>query len=229
MALNIAIDGPSGAGKSTTARALAEKLGFLYIDTGALYRSIGFYCIKANVSDLSSAEQVSARLKDIHIELKFINGQQRVYLNGSDVSDFIRTPEVSMAASAVSAIPEVRAFLLDLQRNIAKKNNIIMDGRDIGTVILPNAQVKFFLSASLQSRARRRMAELAERGIDAKFETVFSEMKERDENDSSRAIAPLKAADDAIMVDNSDLSLEETVCAMKRIIEERTKECFTDS
>ncbi len=208
MPLNIAIDGPSGAGKSTAAKLLSKNLGFLYIDTGALYRTVGLYCLRAGVSDLRCGKQVAPKLEEIQIELKFIDGAQRVLLNGEDVSDQIRTPEVSMAASDVSSIPCVREFLLELQRSIARENNVIMDGRDIGTVILPDAQVKFFLSASIEARARRRTKELKERGVD-----------------SSRAIAPLKAAEDALLIDNSALSLEETVALMERLIKERVDTC----
>ena len=225
MPLNIAIDGPSGAGKSTAAKLLSKNLGFLYIDTGALYRTVGLYCLRAGVSDLRCGKQVAPKLEEIQIELKFIDGAQRVLLNGEDASDQIRTPEVSMAASDVSSIPCVREFLLELQRSIARENNVIMDGRDIGTVILPDAQVKFFLSASIEARARRRTKELKERGVDAAYDTVLAEMEERDKNDSSRAIAPLKAAEDAVLIDNSALSLEEAVALMERLIKERVDTC----
>lgn len=227
MPLNIAIDGPSGAGKSTAAKLLSKKLGFLYIDTGALYRAIGLYCLRSGVKNLRCGELVEPKLKEIRIELKFIDGVQRVLLNGEDVSDQIRTPAVSMAASDVSPIPNVRAFLLELQRGIARENHVIMDGRDIGTVILPHAQVKFFLSASIEARACRRTKELKERGVPAEYETVLAEMAQRDKNDSSREIAPLKAAADAVLIDNSELSLEETVARMERLIKERAGNCFT--
>lgn len=221
MSINIAIDGPSGAGKSSAAKALAKKLGYLYIDTGALYRAIGLFCIRKGVANMRDAAQVAPLLADIDVSLRFVEGEQRVYLNGEDVSGLIRTQPVAQAASDVSAHPPVRTFLLDLQRKMAAENNVLMDGRDIGTVILPDADVKFFLTADARARAKRRTLELQAKGIAADFDTVLREIEQRDANDSSRATAPLKAAEDAILVDNSEMDQEQTVAYMCRIIEER--------
>ena len=221
MPVNIAIDGPSGAGKSSAAKALAKKLGYLYIDTGALYRAIGLYAIRQNVPDLKNADLVAPLLADIDVRLGFVKGEQRVYLNGEDVSGLIRTQPVAQAASDVSAHPVVRTFLLDLQRKMAAQHNVLMDGRDIGTVILPQAQVKIFLTANAEARARRRTLELQAKGIAADYATVLREIKQRDANDSSRATAPLKAADDAVLVDNSDMDEIQTVEYMCRIIKEK--------
>ena len=211
--INIAIDGPAGAGKSTVAKAVAKKLGFIYVDTGALYRSIGVNALRHSVAT-DDSEAVVSLLPETNVELKYIDGNQRVFLNGEDVSEEIRLPEASMAASNVSAIPEVRAFLLDLQRDMAKKNNVVMDGRDIGTVILPDAQYKFFLTATAEVRAERRYKELQEKGITVDFNELLEEIKQRDYNDSHRATAPLKQADDAVYVDSSDLTLEEAISAI---------------
>lgn len=218
--INIAIDGPAGAGKSTVAKGVAKKLGFIYVDTGALYRAIGVYVLR-NGKDTKNAEEVEKLLKDIKIELKFIDGVQKVLLCGEDVSEAIRTPEASMAASNVSAIPCVRAFLLDLQRNIAEKNNCIMDGRDIGTVVLPNAQIKIFMTADVEERASRRFKELKEKGIDDSFECVLKEMKERDYQDSHRAIAPLKPAEDSVVFDSTGYTLEKSIEELSALIGER--------
>ncbi|NMP37908.1 MAG: (d)CMP kinase [Clostridiales bacterium] len=220
MSINIAIDGPAGAGKSTIARRAAKELGFIYVDTGALYRTVGVGAMRKN-ADTKSASQVAPLLDEMKIELKFVDGEQVVLLNGEDVRVAIRTPEASMAASDVSAIPEVRAFLFELQRSIARENNCIMDGRDIGTVVLPEAQIKIFLTASAEERARRRYKELCEKGIESDYETVLKEMIQRDYNDSHRAIAPLKAADDAIIVDTSDINLEQSIEKLTGIIKER--------
>ncbi len=211
--INIAIDGPAGAGKSTVAKAVAKKLGFIYVDTGALYRSIGVNALKNKIKP-TDKEKVIALLSDTKVDLKYIDGTQRVFLNGEDVSEEIRLPEASMAASNVSSIPEVRAFLLDLQRDMAKNNNVVMDGRDIGTVILPDAQYKFFLTASAQVRADRRFKELKEKGIDVDFDSLLEEIIQRDYNDSHRETAPLKQADDAILIDSSFLTLEESINAI---------------
>ncbi len=214
MSINVAIDGPAGAGKSTLARAAAKELGFIYVDTGALYRSVAYYAIKNN-TDPHDSENVVPLLKNIRPELKYIGGEQHVFLNGKDVSGFIRTPEVSMGASAVSAIPAVRAFLFDLQKNIAAENNIIMDGRDIGTVVLPNADVKIYLTASAEVRADRRYKELAEKGMSPVYDEVLEDIKQRDYNDMHRDIAPLKQADDAVLLDTSSDSPER---ALERLI-----------
>lgn len=208
--INVAIDGPAGAGKSTVAKAAAKKLGFIYVDTGALYRTVGVNALRKGI-DPKDAEKVKTTLDDIDVSLGFVDGSQHVFLNGEDVSEEIRLPASSMAASAVSAIPEVREFLLSLQRDIAKKNNCLMDGRDIGTVILPDAQYKFFFTASAEIRADRRCKELKEKGIPADYETVLAEIKERDYNDSHRETAPLKQADDAVLIDSSYMTIEEAV------------------
>lgn len=218
----IAIDGPSGAGKSTLARMTAKEFGFIYVDTGALYRTVGLHTIRQGV-DTKDAEGVAALLPEIHIEMRYDDrGVQRMLLNGEDVSDLIRTPEVSMAASDVSAIPAVRAFLLDTQRDMAKRHNVIMDGRDIGTVVLPEAQIKIFLTASPAERARRRCRELREKGIETDFDTVLRDIEQRDRNDSSRKIAPLRPAPDAVMCDTTDHDLEASFALIRDIIRERT-------
>ncbi len=220
--INIAIDGPSGAGKSTLAKMIAKKLGYIYVDTGALYRSVGLYMFDNGIDPKDKGAVISA-LSDIKIELRFENGEQKVYLNGVDVKDRIRLPEMSMYASHTSAIPEVRAFLLDIQKDMAKKNNVIMDGRDIGTVILPDAQVKIFLVASSETRAKRRYRELVEKGIETTYEEVLSDIIKRDENDSTRAVAPAVAAPDAVLLDSSDMNVDEALDAAIKIIEEKIK------
>lgn len=220
--MKIAIDGPGGAGKSTVSKAVAARLGIVYVDTGALYRTIGYYVRSVNANPKSQQEVVPL-LKNISIEVKYLEGTQRVFLNGEDLGDRIRTPEMSMYASAVSAIPEVRAFLLDTQRDIAKKNSVIMDGRDIGTVILPDAEVKIYLTASPECRAKRRYDELIAKGqTNVRYEDVLREMNERDTQDSTRAVAPATAAKDAILLDNSDLDLEGTVNRILEIVAEKT-------
>ena len=208
--MKIALDGPSGAGKSTVAKAVAKRLGIVYVDTGALYRSIGLYVLRAGVSK-DDKERVISMLSEIKLDLVFQNNTQSVILNGEDVSSLIRTGEIAMYASAVSAIPEVRTFLLETQRKIARENSVIMDGRDIGTVILPDADLKVFLTASPECRARRRYDELIAKGQQVRFEDVLDEMNERDKNDSTRATAPAVAAADAITFDNTGMGLEETV------------------
>lgn len=218
--INVAIDGPAGAGKSTVARAAAKQLGYIYVDTGALYRAIGVYALRNNIKP-NDAEKVADALKDITVELKFIDSVQHVFLNGDDVSEEIRLPEASMAASNVSAIPAVRAFLFDLQRDIAKKNDIIMDGRDIGTVVLPDAQVKIFLTADDEERAMRRFKELQEKGSTVTFKEVLDDLRQRDYNDSHREIAPLKPAEDSVIVNTTGLSLEGSVDAVLNAIKEK--------
>ena len=216
--INVAIDGPAGAGKSTVARAAAQKLGYIYVDTGALYRAVGVYCLRNSIVT-TDVDGVGAILKDITVELKFIDGVQHVFLNGDDVSTEIRLPEASMAASNVSAIPSVRAFLFDLQRDIAAKNNCLMDGRDIGTVVLPNAQVKIFLTADPEERAMRRYKELIEKGSNVTFEEVLEDLKVRDYNDSHREIAPLKPADDSVIVNTTGMTLEESINTIVETVE----------
>ena len=219
--LKIAIDGPGGAGKSTLAKALAAKLGIVYVDTGALYRTIGYYVRSQNV-DPKDAAAVTALLSEINVELKYENGVQSVYLNGENLGDRIRTPEMSMYASAVSAIPAVRAFLLDTQRDMARKHSVIMDGRDIGTVILPDADVKIFLTASDECRAQRRYDELKAKGIDANYEDVLADLIARDHADSTREIAPAVAAPDAVVFDNSWMTPEESIERLCALILEKT-------
>lgn len=218
--LAIAIDGPSGAGKSTIARLLAADLRFIYVDTGALYRAVGYTMLQEGI-DPADAAVVEERLPELQVELRYVDGVQRVFVNDQDVSDCIRTPEVSMAASEVSALPAVRQFLLQLQRDLAASSNVIMDGRDIGTVVLPDAGLKIFLTASPEERARRRYLELQEKGVDTTLEAVLEDMRQRDHNDSNRAAAPLKAAEDAVMVDTTGCSLEEAVERMKKLAKER--------
>ena len=220
--IQIAIDGPGGAGKSTVAKAVAAKLGIVYVDTGALYRTIGYYVRQKNIAP-DSREGVAACLPEISINIVYQDGAQHVYLNGEDLGDKIRTPEMSMYASAVSAIPEVRAFLLDTQRDIAKKNSVIMDGRDIGTVILPEADVKIFLTASEECRAQRRYKELIARGQNVTLEDVLAEMNQRDTQDSTRECAPTAAADDAILLDNTGMTFEETIDAIVRLAKKTQK------
>lgn len=219
--INIAIDGPAGAGKSTIARSLAAKLGYIYVDTGALYRAVGVNAMRAGM-DTKNAEQVTSILDETKVSLRFVDGEQRVFLGDEDVSLAIRTPEASMAASNVSAIPAVREFLFDLQRNIAKENDCLMDGRDIGTVVLPDAQVKIFLTASAEVRAKRRYDELLAKGMKAEYNEVLEEMIQRDYQDSHRAIAPLKQADDAVLVDTSEMNLEQVIETLENIVKEKT-------
>lgn len=219
--IQIAIDGPSGAGKSTMAKLLAGQLGFVYVDTGAMYRAVGLYAQRAGIP----AEQIEAllpQLGQVHVELRYVEGSQRVLLNGEDVSEPIRTEESSRYASAVSALPEVRRFLLDLQRQLAERSNVIMDGRDIGTVILPQAQVKIFLTASPEERARRRFLEQQQKGEPVTYEQVYRQQLERDRRDSQRAVAPLRPAEDAVILDATAYSLEQTLERMKEIIREKT-------
>lgn len=217
----VAIDGPVGAGKSSIARAAAQRLGFIYCDTGALYRSVGLYCHRNGV-DLKSADAIAAQLDKIKLEIRLVDGTQRVLLNGEDISEEIRLPEISMAASAVASVPAVRAALLDLQRNTAAKSSVIMDGRDIGTVVLPNADVKIFLTAAPEIRAKRRFDELVAKGEDVKFEDVLRELNERDYADSHRETAPLKQAEDAVLADTSDLDFEQSVELICGIIRGKT-------
>ncbi len=218
--INVAIDGPAGAGKSTIAKAAAKKLGYIYVDTGALYRAVGVYSLRNGV-DTTDGGAVAKTLPSVSVELKFQDGVQHVYLNGEDVSEEIRTPQASMAASHVSAVPAVRQFLFDLQRDIAAKNNCIMDGRDIGTVVLPHAQVKIFLTASPEARAKRRFIELQAKGAKDTFEQVLADLKQRDYNDSHREVAPLKPADDSVLVDTTALTLEASVEKVIEVIKEK--------
>lgn len=217
--INVAIDGPAGAGKSTIAKAAAKELGFIYVDTGALYRTVALSAVRKGVID--NKQGIIDMLDSIDVKLGFDeNGVQCVYLNGEDVSSLIRTPEISMGASTVSAIPQVREFLLDLQRNIARENNVIMDGRDIATVVLPNAKPKIFLFATPECRAERRYKEFIEKGENVTYEEVLADVNQRDYQDSHREIAPLKPSDDSIMADTSGNTLEESVDMIINIIKE---------
>ena len=217
--INVAIDGPAGAGKSTIAKAAAKELGFIYVDTGALYRAVAYNAVKTGA--IEDEKKIINMLDSTKVELKYVNGVQAVYLNGEDVSAFIRTPEISMGASKVSAIPQVRAFLLNLQREIASTNNVIMDGRDIATVVLPNADVKIFLFASPECRAERRYKELIEKGESVSFDDVLKDVNQRDYQDSHREIAPLKPSDDSIMADTSELTLQESIDLIVNTIKEK--------
>lgn len=217
----IAIDGPAGAGKSTIARKVAAELSIIYVDTGAMYRAIGAYAIRKGV-DTKDAESVAALLPEISLELSYSEEQgQRIFLNGEDVSTEIRLPEMGMAASNVSAIPDVRAFLLEQQCSMAKRQSVIMDGRDIGTVVLPDAEVKIFLTASPEERARRRWKEFSEKGLPDTYEEILADVIRRDEQDMNRPIAPLKQADDAVLLDSTELNFAQTVEKVKEIIKER--------
>ena len=217
--INVAIDGPAGAGKSTIAKAAAKELGFIYVDTGALYRAVAYNAVKTGAID--DEQKIINMLDSTKVELKYVNGVQAVYLNGENVSAFIRTPEISMGASKVSAIPQVRVFLLNLQREIASTNNVIMDGRDIATVVLPNADVKIFLFASPECRAERRYKELIEKGESVSFDDVLKDVNQRDYQDSHREIAPLKPSDDSIMADTSELTLQESIDLIVNTIKEK--------
>lgn len=216
--INIAIDGPSGAGKSSLASFIADKLSLIHVDTGALYRAVGLYVIRNKV-DPSDVDNVVSLLSGLKIDTVYDElRKQHVFINGEEVGDELRTEEVSMAASVASSIPEIREFLLDLQRNIAMRENIIMDGRDVGTVVLPKADIKFFLFATPEKRAMRRLAEYKLKGINVSYEKVFSDISERDKNDSLREISPLRQAEDAIAVDNSEMTEEETRDYILKII-----------
>ena len=219
MSVNIAIDGPSGAGKSTLARRLAAKLGFIYVDTGALYRAIALSMLRRNAE---TEEQIIGSLKELDVTLRYEVGEQHVFANGEDVSGLIRTPEVTMAASRVSAIPAVRKYLFDLQQDLAKTHSVVMDGRDIGTVVLPNADVKIYLTASAEKRAMRRFLEMQEKHIVGQtYEEVLADVIRRDEQDMNREIAPLKQAEDAVLVDTSDLDLDESEKLLLKVCKEK--------
>ena len=220
----IAIDGPAGAGKSTLARQLAAALGFRYVDTGAIYRTVAYHMALMGIGP-KDTDGVTRLLDDVNLDIRYDEaGVQHMILNGADVTDEIRTPEIAYYASRVSAVPEVREFLLNTQRDMAKNGNILMDGRDIGTVILPDAPVKIFLTASAESRAERRYKELAEKGQQVTMESVLHDINERDRQDMNRAIAPLRQAEDAVLLDTSALTLEESIASVLRIIREKTEE-----
>ena len=213
----VAIDGPAGAGKSTIAKRLAKDLGFIYVDTGALYRAIGLHTLRKGV-DIHDTEGVIGLLPEITVDIQYVGAEQHVFLNGEDVNGLIRTEPVSMAASAVSAIPEVRTFLLETQRRLAREYSVVMDGRYIGTVILPDAECKIFLTASPEVRARRRYDELVAKGVKAVYEDVLADLKRRDWDDSHRETAPLKLAEDGIEVDTSGLELEQAIAMVKEVV-----------
>lgn len=216
--INVAVDGPAGAGKSTIARECAKRLSFIYADTGALYRAVALHALQSG-ADCKQSAQVIPLLDGLEISLKFVDGEQRVFLCGEDVSENIRTPEVSMGASEVSAIPEVRNFLFDMQKQLAREYSVIMDGRDIGTVVLPDADLKIFLTASPEERARRRYADLAEKPGHPSYDEVLADIIARDYNDSHRAVSPLKQAEDAVLLDTSDMTLEQSVQCVIEMIE----------
>ena len=218
--VSVAIDGPAGAGKSTLARRLAAELGYIYVDTGAMFRTIGLYALRAG-KDPKDNEAGNALLPEISLKFAFIGGEQHIYLNGEDVSTAIRTEEVGMAASAVGATPEVRAFLLGMQRDMAKTQDVLMDGRDIGTVVLPDATVKIFLTASPEARATRRWKEYQQKGVEVSYEEVLADVRQRDYQDTHRAAAPLRQADDAQLLDTSEMNFEQSLEAMKKMIVEK--------
>lgn len=218
--ISVAIDGPAGAGKSSISKKLAEMLGYVYVDTGAIYRSIAYEAIKFGYDIKIDAENITELTNECNIDIKYINSSQHIFVNGSDVTSCIRTPEVSKAASDVSAIPGVRSALLSIQRSIADNNNVIMDGRDIGTVVLPYATVKIFLTASIEKRAERRYKELLEKGVKCNFEDIKSDIAYRDQQDSTRSVAPLKPAEDSIVFDNSEYDFEQSVDCLYKIIKE---------
>lgn len=220
--ISIAIDGPAGAGKSTLSRKTAENLGFIYVDTGALYRTVGLKFSRKG-ADTALECDIEGILAETTVDIRFVDGEQRVFLDGEDVSDEIRTPKASMMASAVSAKPPVRAFLLEMQRKLARENNVVMDGRDIGTVVLPDATVKIYLTASAEARAERRYKELLEKGTTVTFKEVYDDMVQRDYNDMNREIAPLKQADDAIVADTTECNLDESLALLLKIVKENTK------
>lgn len=221
--LSIAIDGPSGAGKSSLAKRCAKEFGFIYVDTGAIYRTVGLAALRADI-DRKNEEAVVAILPELDIKMGYDeSGLQRMYLNGEDVSEAIRMPEISICASDVSAHARVRLFLLEMQRKLARENNVIMDGRDIGTVVLPEADLKIFLTAKAEARAHRRLLELKNKGVDASFEDVLKDIIYRDEQDSSRAAAPLKAAEDSVCVDTSEIDFEQSFELLSSIIVEKLK------
>ena len=218
--VSIAIDGPSGAGKSTLARRLAAQHGWLYVDTGAMYRTIGLFAVRAG-ADMKSEQAVAALLPRLSLGLRYVDGEQHMFLNGEDVSGLIRTEQVSMAASQVSAHPAVRAYLLETQRVFAREHSVVMDGRDIGTVVLPDASVKIFLTASAEERAQRRYNELAARGAQVEYEEVLADVRRRDANDTNRAAAPLRAAADAVTVDTTGLTFEESFALLSETVQQR--------
>ena len=220
--ISVAIDGPAGAGKSTLARRLAAEFGYIYVDTGAMFRAVGLYALRAGKDPKDSAA-VNVLLPEITLRLASIEGEQHIYLNGEDVSTAIRAEEIGMAASAVAAHPAVRSFLLDTQRGLAESQNILMDGRDIGTVVLPNATVKIFLTATPEARAERRYKELLMKGEKHDYQNVLADVRARDYQDTHRAAAPLRQAEDAVLVDTSELNFDQSFEALKKVIQDRAK------
>ena len=219
--ISVAIDGPAGAGKSSISKELAKKLNFVYVDTGAIYRALAYTALKNNMDTKLDVEKISDLVIKTKIDLKYVDGVQHIFVDNSDVTDFIRTPEVSKGASDVSAIPKVREALLSIQRNIAHQNNVLMDGRDIGTVVLPDATIKIFLTASIEERAKRRYKEMLEKGIECNFDDIKTDIAYRDDQDSNRAVAPLKPAVDSVIFDNSDYNFEESVNYLYNLIKEK--------
>ncbi|MCQ2536072.1 MAG: (d)CMP kinase [Lachnospiraceae bacterium] len=220
MGFNVAIDGPAGAGKSTIAKRVAKENNFIYVDTGAMYRAIGLFIVRQGI-DIHDKEAVEKAAPDAKVSLTYENGEQVVVLNGENVNGLIRTEEVSQAASVTSAYPVVRELLFEMQQTLAKENDVVMDGRDIGTVVLPNAQAKIYLTASVEERARRRFEEYKNKGMDVDIEELKKEIAQRDHQDMTREIAPLKQADDAVLVDSSDMNIDEVTKAIMDIIKER--------
>lgn len=222
--INVAIDGPSGAGKSSISKTVAKELGYIYIDTGAMYRTLAYKALKLGLDINGATDSIEKMLSDTVVDIRHCDDGQHMFADGEDVTAYIRTPEVSMGASDIAKIPFVRQWLLELQRNFARSNDCIMDGRDIGTVVLPDAKVKIFLTASPEARAERRLAELREKSSDITFEQVLEDMKKRDANDASRSCAPLKQAEDAVLVDTSNLDFAQSVDAVKDVIKQKTEE-----
>lgn len=218
--ISVAIDGPAGAGKSSISKELAKRLNYIYVDTGAIYRSLAYTALRLGYDVKNDKDKISVLASSCKIELKYIDGVQHIFVDNNDVSDYIRTPEVSKSASDVSAIPEVRAALLSIQRNIASNNNVLMDGRDIGTVVLPDATIKIFLTASIEERAKRRYKELKEKGVECNFDDIKSDIAYRDEQDSNRPVAPLKPAKDSVIFDNSNYDFEKSVEYLYKLIKE---------
>ena len=219
--ISVAIDGPAGAGKSSISKELAKKLNFVYVDTGAIYRALAYTALKNNMDTKLDVEKISDLVIKTKIDLKYVDGVQHIFVDNSDVTDFIRTPEVSKGASDVSAISKVREALLSIQRNIAHQNNVLMDGRDIGTVVLPDATIKIFLTASIEERAKRRYKEMLEKGVECNFDDIKTDIAYRDDQDSNREVAPLKPAVDSVIFDNSDYNFEESVNYLYNLIKEK--------
>ena len=220
--INIAIDGPAGAGKSTIAKAVAKRLGIIYLDTGAMYRSVAYYVLEHG-ADVNDERAVEALLPGIVMDIRYENGMQQIYVSGKNVTPYLREPHMSKAASDVSALPCVRYKMVELQREFAASHDVVLDGRDIGTFVLPDANCKFFMTASPEERAKRRFKELTEKGSVCTFEEVLADINKRDYNDSHRAVAPLKQAEDAVRIDTTDMSIEQVTECVERIVKEKTK------